>query len=128
MPRLWVRQESLGMEERDVEARNLSVEPRSVPKLIWTHFGYYRAMIPTTWKFILIALAGWINRKQEDIIEYLREENRVLREQFGPGRVRFTDSQRRRLGVGSGQGGWREVARVNPPMGGAVCPLMCGAA
>ena len=36
-------------------------------------------MIPTTWKFILIALAGWINRQQEDIIEYLREENRVLR-------------------------------------------------
>ena len=31
------------------------------------------------------------------MIAYLREENRVLREQLGPGRLRFTDSQRRRL-------------------------------
>ena len=54
-------------------------------------------MIPTAWKFILIALAGWINRQQEDVIEYLREENRVLREHLGSGRLRFTDSQRRRL-------------------------------
>ena len=54
-------------------------------------------MIPTAWKFILIALAGWIHRQQEDVIEYLKEENRVLRDQLGPGRIRFTDAQRRRL-------------------------------
>ena len=54
-------------------------------------------MIPTAWKFILIALGGWIHRQQEDVIAYLREENRVLREQLGPGRLRFTDPQRRRL-------------------------------
>lgn len=31
-----------------------------------------------TWHIILMALAGWINRQQQDIIEYLMEENRVL--------------------------------------------------
>ena len=32
-----------------------------------------------------------------NVIDYLQEENRVLREQLGPGRLRFTDAQRRRL-------------------------------
>ena len=32
-----------------------------------------------------------------DVIDYLQEENRVLREQLGPRRLRFTDGQRRRL-------------------------------
>ena len=54
-------------------------------------------MIPTAWKFILIALAGWIHRQQEDVIEYLEDENRILREHLGTGRLRFTDTQRRRL-------------------------------
>jgi hypothetical protein len=31
-------------------------------------------------QFLLIALAGWINQ-QRDVIDYLQEENRVLREQ-----------------------------------------------
>ena len=29
---------------------------------------------------MVLALAGWINRQQLDVIEYLKEENRVLRE------------------------------------------------
>jgi hypothetical protein len=28
--------------------------------------------------FVLIALAGWMNQRQYQLIEYLREENRVL--------------------------------------------------
>ena len=28
-------------------------------------------------------LAGWMNRKQPDIIEYLQEENRILKELLG---------------------------------------------
>jgi putative transposase len=40
-----------------------------------------------------------VNRRQVEILEYLREENRVLREQLGDRRVRFTDAQRRRLAV-----------------------------
>ena len=31
------------------------------------------------------------------VIDSLQEESRVLREQLGPGRLRFTDAQRRRL-------------------------------
>jgi len=38
-----------------------------------------------------------MNQKQQHAIEYLREENRVLREQLGTRRLRFTDDQRRRM-------------------------------
>jgi putative transposase len=48
-------------------------------------------------RFVVIAIAGWINQKQQYAIDYLREENRVLREQLGSLRLRFTDDQRRRL-------------------------------
>src|SRR3954447_16011004 len=48
-------------------------------------------------QFVLIALAGWMNQRQLQMIEYLREENRVLREQLGDRRSRLTDDQRRRL-------------------------------
>lgn len=41
--------------------------------------------------------AGWINRRQLQMIEYLQEENRVLKERLGGRRVRFTDVERRRL-------------------------------
>ena len=37
-------------------------------------------MILHTWQFIVLALAGWLNRQQQDIVAYLQEENRVLRE------------------------------------------------
>jgi hypothetical protein len=48
-------------------------------------------------QFVLVALAGWVNQQQRDIIHYLLEENRVLRAQIGARRLRFTDNQRRRV-------------------------------
>jgi putative transposase len=48
-------------------------------------------------RLLLVALAGWIHPQQRDVIDYLQAENRVLREQLGPRRVRFTDDQRVRL-------------------------------
>jgi putative transposase len=45
------------------------------------------------------AVAGWVNRGQQHVIDYLVEENRVLREQLGGRRLRLTDVQRRRLAV-----------------------------
>jgi putative transposase len=48
-------------------------------------------------RFVVIAVAGWMNQRQLQMIEYLREENRVLREQLGERRLRITDDQRRRL-------------------------------
>ena len=52
---------------------------------------------PQVLQFLVVAVAGWINQQQRDVIDSLQEENRVLREQLGPGRLRFTDAQRRRL-------------------------------
>jgi hypothetical protein len=49
--------------------------------------------LPHPLRFVLIALAGWMHQQQRDVIDYLQEENRVLREQLGPG-LRFTDAQR----------------------------------
>jgi hypothetical protein len=51
------------------------------------------------WHVVLVALAGWLNREQQKAIEYLKDENRVLREQLGTKRLRFTDEQGRRLAV-----------------------------
>src|SRR5215472_1241318 len=48
-------------------------------------------------QFVLIALSGLMNDHQSLLIDYLREENRGLREQLGDKRRRFTDDQRRRL-------------------------------
>src|SRR5262245_3418123 len=44
-------------------------------------------------------LAGFLNRAQQDAINYLREENRVLREMLGRRRLTFTDTQRKRLAI-----------------------------
>ena len=47
---------------------------------------------------ILIAMvAGWLQRHQPQVIASLQEENRVLKAQLGPQRLRLTDTERRRL-------------------------------
>jgi hypothetical protein len=48
-------------------------------------------------RFLLIAVAGWMNQEQQQVVEYLREENRVLRAQILTCRLRLDDNQRRRL-------------------------------
>jgi transposase InsO family protein len=63
---------------------------------------------PDPFRFVLIAFSGWMNGRQILLIDYLREENRVLREQLGDKRLRFTDDQRRRLAV-KAKGFGREV-------------------
>jgi putative transposase len=50
-------------------------------------------------QFVVTILAGWIHRGQQQVVEYLIEENRVLREQLGKKRLRLTNEQRRRLAV-----------------------------
>ena len=49
--------------------------------------------------FLIQFFSGWVNRRQLSVIEYLLEENRLLREQLEGRRVRLTDDQRRRLAV-----------------------------
>jgi len=53
------------------------------------------AAIPTL-QMILLTFSGWVNRHQQDVIEYLVEENRVLKEQMKGRALRLNDHQRRR--------------------------------
>ncbi len=48
---------------------------------------------------LVIALAAWLSRHQQTVIDYLIEENPVLKEQLQGQRLRFTDEQRIRLAV-----------------------------
>jgi putative transposase len=69
-------------------------------------------------QFLLLIFAGWVNRRQQDVIAYLQEENRIFREQFGGRRLRLTDAQRRRLaakGKALGRKALREVAGIVTP-------------
>ena len=46
---------------------------------------------------LLTMLAGWINSHQQDMIEYLKEENKILREKLGTKRILLNDHQKMRL-------------------------------
>ena len=61
---------------------------------------------------LLVMLAGWINRQQQEAIEYLKEENRILREKLGPKRILLNDSQRRRLAILGRRIGRRALSEV----------------
>ena len=50
-----------------------------------------------TLQLLLATFAGWVNRHQAQAVDYLVEENRVLKEQLGGKRLRLTNDQRRRL-------------------------------
>jgi len=68
--------------------------------------------------FLVVSVAGWLNQRQQQVIEYLVEENRVLREQIGNTRMRFNDDQRRRLAAKAKKLGRKvlaEVAAIVPP-------------
>ena len=51
------------------------------------------------WHLMVMLLAGWINRQQQEFIEYLLTENAVLKEKLGKKRILLNDDQRRRLAV-----------------------------
>src|SRR5437870_6939328 len=63
-------------------------------------------------------MAGWMNQQQQFTMDYLREENRVHREQLGGRRLRLNDDQRRRLAAkakGLGRKILAEVATLVTP-------------
>jgi len=64
------------------------------------------------WQILVAAMAGWITRQQDAVIDYLREENRVLKQQLGRKRLRLTDAQRRRLAVRGKAIGRRALSEV----------------
>ena len=52
---------------------------------------------------LLMMLAGWINRQQQEVINYLKEENKILKHELlkatGKKRIILNDWQRRRLAI-----------------------------
>ncbi len=87
-------------------------KPWAVAALIPCGHGSALASAPV----LLVALAGWINQQQRDVIDYLREENHVLREQLGPRRLRFTNDQRIRLAAKAKTLGRRALTERPPPV------------
>lgn len=57
------------------------------------------SIILQPWELFLGILAGWANREQQQVIDYLRTENQVLKERLGKKRILLNDDQRRRLTV-----------------------------
>jgi putative transposase len=51
------------------------------------------------WQLLAAVLAGWVNRDQQQRLEYQHAEIQVLREILGNRRLMLTDDQRRRLAV-----------------------------
>ena len=49
---------------------------------------------PSPLAFIVFLLAGWISRQQLVVIEYLKAENRLLRERLKGRSLRFSDRER----------------------------------
>src|SRR3989442_14511774 len=62
--------------------------------------------------FLVLSVAGWLNQRQQQVIEYLVEENRVLQGQIGNTRMRFNDDQRRRLAAKAKKLGRKVLAEV----------------
>jgi putative transposase len=63
-------------------------------------------------QILIASLAGLINRRQAEVLEYLIEENRVLKEQLKGRRLRLTDDQRRRLAAKGKKVGRRMLMQV----------------
>jgi len=51
------------------------------------------------WQFLLVFLAGWVNRRQQEIIEFQNAQIRALMKKLGRKRILLTDDQWRVLAV-----------------------------
>ncbi|MGK0189040.1 MAG: hypothetical protein ACI9R3_004857 [Verrucomicrobiales bacterium] len=56
--------------------------------------------MPHALQFLVLTMGKHLNRFQEDVIDYLREENRVLHEQLGSRWLHLIDAQRRPAAAG----------------------------
>ena len=50
-------------------------------------------------QYLIAALALWLNRQQQDVIDYLKEENQLLKAKLGGRKIQFTDAERCQLAV-----------------------------
>jgi hypothetical protein len=82
-------------------------------------------------RFLLALVAGWVNRNQQGVIDFLQAENRFLREQLGPRRLRLSDADRRRLAVAAKRIGRKGLFRAGyfayPAAGVSPIPRFPGA-
>ena len=87
--------------------------PRAVGfTIVWPEGVIFRSMMTYHVQFLLLVLAGWVNRQQQDVIDYLREENRVLRTGLRGKRLRLSDDDRRRLAVKAQALGREALAQI----------------
>ena len=68
--------------------------------------------LPLPLQFFFLLLVGWVNRHQDDVIAYLKEENRVLKELQGGKRILLNNDQRRRLAVKGKALGRKRLGKV----------------
>jgi putative transposase len=55
--------------------------------------------IPRPWVMLLAMMAGWLNHHQQDMIDYLKAENAILKEKLGNKRIILSDEQNRKLAI-----------------------------
>ena len=70
------------------------------------------------WQLFIVTFAGCVNRHQQKVIDYVVDENRVLKRQLRWRRLRLTDDERRRLaakGKALGRKILKEVATIVTP-------------
>jgi hypothetical protein len=75
-----------------------------------TKAGEGRPTLPL--QFLAAWLAVWLGRVLQRQIDYLKEENRALKEQLGDRKLRLTDATRRRLAVLGKELGRKALAEV----------------
>jgi hypothetical protein len=69
-------------------------------------------------QLLLMALTGWLARREREALAYLIEENRCLRRQLRSRRLRLTDDDRRRLAAQAyrvGRHVLRDLATIATP-------------
>jgi hypothetical protein len=73
---------------------------------------------PAALQIMLMALTGWLDRRERQAVAYLIEENRLLRRQLGGRRLCLTDDDRRRLAARAyqvGRAALRQIATIATP-------------
>jgi putative transposase len=50
--------------------------------------------VPPLLTFLMVIVSGWVHRRQLLVIEFLKAENRMLKERLRGKRIRSTDAER----------------------------------
>ena len=64
-------------------------------------------------QYLVATLALWLYRHQQEVIDYLKEENRVLKAKLGDRKLQFTDAERGRLAIRAKSVGRKVVLSKN---------------